>query len=50
MIGMTVEALFRPSLGELLDSLAHAEHVLGQMQMAAGFEDGNQSVEIRPGV
>ena len=34
--------------GELLYSLTDAKHVLGQIQMAACFEDGNQPVEIRP--
>ena len=28
----------------------HAEHVLGQIELAARFEDGNQFVELRAGV
>ena len=36
--------------GELFYPLAHAEHVLGQIEPAAFFEDGNQFVELRPGV
>ena len=36
--------------GELFYPLAHAEHVRGQVEPAAFFEDGDQPVEFRPGV
>ncbi len=39
-----------PFRSKLFHALAHAEHMLGQLQAAAFFEDGNQLVEFRPGV
>lgn len=37
-------------LGELLHSLAHAEHMLWQVQMAASFKDWDEAVEVRSGM
>jgi len=42
-----VAELLGSGLAKFFDSLANAEHVPGQMQMAAGFEDGDQPVKIR---
>ena len=37
-------------LDEFFHAFAHAENVLGQLEPAAFFEDGNQLVEFRSGV
>src|SRR6266567_283252 len=40
----------RPRPAEFFRPLIHVENVLGQAKPTAGFEDGNQLVELRPGM